>query len=99
MVLSAILLLSSNIAQGWTLVRHGNTDANWIVNDCMLLNLEAKNEKGSGTGCSYMQNLNYYSKHWAERKLKALASHCPTILVEITGPEISSIFVVCPLLL
>jgi hypothetical protein len=82
-------LAVSNIVQGWTLVRHGNTDANWIVNDCMLLNIETKNEKGTGTGCSYMQNINYYNKHWAEHKLKTLISYCPTILVEITGPEIS----------
>lgn len=55
----------------------------------MLLNLEVKNEKGSGGGCSYMQNINYYSKHWASRKTASLVSHCPTILLEITGPEIS----------
>ena len=70
-------------------MRHGNADANWIVNDRMLLNLELKNEKGSGGGCSYMQNIYYYSKHWANRKTAALVSLCPTILVEITGPEIS----------
>jgi hypothetical protein len=42
-------LAVSNIVQGWILVRHGNTDANWIVNNYMLLNIETKNEKGTGT--------------------------------------------------
>jgi hypothetical protein len=44
-------------------MQHGNADANWILNEHMLLNLEVKNEKGSRGGCSYMQNINYYSKH------------------------------------
>eukprot|EP00026_Physarum_polycephalum_P006376 Phypoly_transcript_06418.p1 GENE.Phypoly_transcript_06418~~Phypoly_transcript_06418.p1 ORF type:complete len:436 (+),score=40.61 Phypoly_transcript_06418:399-1706(+) len=74
---------------GWTLVQHGNADANWIVDERMLLNLEVKNEKGSGGGCSYMLNINYYIKHWANHKIAALESLCPTILLEITGPEIA----------
>jgi hypothetical protein len=29
----------------------------------MLLNMKIQNKKKIRTGCSYMQNINYYSKH------------------------------------
>jgi len=83
----------NTISIGWQLVRHSHADANWLTGDCLALNSESKNEKGSGSGSSYVQNLGYYTKHWAKSTRKAVMnkSLCPTILIEITGPEISSL--------
>ena len=51
-----------------------------------------KREKGiGGVCCSYMQNLGYYIKSWTDVVTDSVAekSNCPSILVELTGPEIS----------
>lgn len=69
----------------------GNADGSWIMGGSLLLNLELKNEKGTGGGSSYMQSIGYFTKHWVNETRKSTwkKSLCPTILVEITGPEIS----------
>lgn len=55
------------------------------------MNLEAKNEIGSGGGCCHLQNAAYALLYVRQSKLEKLrnVSRCPTILIELAGPNLS----------
>lgn len=75
----------------------GKAEVKWLVGPCLIINMELKRDKATGTGSSYMQNICYYIENWTDVAAKPvrIGSNCPSILVEITGPEISFWFSPC----
>lgn len=77
---------------GWDLLPGRSDYAKWVVGRCLVANIEMKREKGTGGNCcSYMQNLGYYTLSWVDDVAATVIdrSNCPSILIELTGPEIS----------
>ena len=89
---------------GCSLVRiavgNGTTDGSYICSNGLVLNLEIKNEIGMGGGSPHIQNAGYSSSHASSVGSKVIRdiSVCPTLLVELAGPNMSlsgSIFSEC----
>ena len=89
---------------GCSLVRitvgNGTTDGSYICCNGLVLNLEIKNEIGTGGGSPHIQNAGYSSSHASSvgSKLIRDISVCPTLLVELAGPNMSlsgSVFSAC----
>lgn len=69
----------------------GETDGSLCVSGGLLVNLEAKNEIGSGNGCCHVQNAAHALLYVCQNKMDSLrnVSRCPTILIELAGPNLS----------
>jgi hypothetical protein len=65
--------------------------ARWTEGSCLVLSIEMHKEKGAGGCCSYMKNICHYIKCWTDVVTDSIVekSNCPSILLEISGPEIS----------
>ncbi|KAL0047747.1 hypothetical protein WJX82_010836 [Trebouxia sp. C0006] len=55
----------------------------------MLVNIEVKNEIGSGGGAIHVQNAAYAAAHAFQAKKVRGKSVCPTLLIELAGPNMS----------
>lgn len=86
-----LLIALSYTILDWPLETVDNSDGTWLVGNNMILNLEVKLDKGEGGGDCYMQSCAHYTKHWINpsRGNDIEKSVCPSILVEIVGPQIS----------
>ena len=55
----------------------------------MLVNVEVKNEIGSGGGAIHIQNAAFAAAHALQAKKVRRKSVCPTLLIELAGPNMS----------
>lgn len=85
------LFFFSNTKLEWELATVDNSDGTWLDGNNMILNLEVKLDKGESGGDSYMESCAHYTKHWINPARGSLIekSVCPSILLEIVGPQIS----------
>ncbi len=65
------------------------TDGSFIHLGGMLVNIEVKNEIGSGGGAIHIQNAAYAAAHAFQAKKVRGKSVCPTLLIELAGPNMS----------
>jgi hypothetical protein len=56
--------------------------------NCLLMNIEYKNELNSGHVNAVNENFGYFIKYYAEFKIEASYSCCPSLLLSIMGPTI-----------
>ena len=76
------------------------TDGSYIRCNGLVLNLEIKNEIGTGGGSPHIQNACVSGSHASSVESKSIRdiSVCPTLLVEMAGPNMSlsgSVFSAC----
>ncbi len=64
------------------------TNGSWTHLGGMLVNIEVKNEIGSGGGAPHVQNA-AYAAAYAFQADKNRISVCPTLLIELAGPNMS----------
>jgi hypothetical protein len=76
-----------NISVRKKAIRSAVTDWTIRLGECMILNVEMKNEKGAGGADPYLENVAYYVHFWADRG-GPKRNCCPSLLVEIVGQEI-----------
>ena len=55
----------------------------------LMVNIKVKNEVGSGGGAIHVQNAAYAAKYDAEAGILRQFSVCPTLLIELAGPNMS----------
>ncbi len=55
----------------------------------MLVNIVVKNELGSGGGAAHVQNAAYAAAHAFQDGMNREISVCPTLLIELAGPNMS----------
>ena len=53
----------------------------------LLVNIEVKNEIGSGGGATHVQNAAYAAAHAFQADKVRRISVCPTLLIELAGPN------------
>ena len=65
------------------------TDGSWKHLGGMLVNIVVKNEIGSGGGAAHVQNAAYAAAHAFQDDINRKISVCPTLLIELAGPNMS----------
>ena len=65
------------------------TDGSWKHLGGMLVNIVVKNEIGSGGGAAHVQNAAYAAAHAFQDDINRKISGCPTLLIELAGPNMS----------
>ena len=69
--------------------RKAETDGFFIHLGGMLVNVEVKNELGLGGGAIHVKNAAYVAAHAFQAKKIRGKSICPTLLIELAGPNMS----------
>ena len=65
------------------------SDGSFLHLGGLLVNIEVKNEIGSGGGAVHVQNAAYAAAHAFQADKVMRISLCPTLLVELAGPNMS----------
>lgn len=65
------------------------TDGSFLHLGGLLVNIQVKNEIGSGGGAVHVQNAAYAAAHAFQTAKVRRVSVCPTLLIELAGPNLS----------